>query len=417
MRKILFLFSIIFLFFFSACDTQKDTKRHLSFSTWGSQSEIKTIKFLIEKFEEKNPDIKINLIHIPDNYFQKLHLLIASNLSPDVIFINNINSRIYVKAGKLENLNSYIKKSRKIFYDDFFTNSVFALSYNDFSYAIPRDISNLVIYYNKDLFDKYSISYPQKNWSLNDFLVIAQKLTHDTNNDGKIDIFGFGYEEDSLFWLPFLWSNGGGIISSDSGEIILNKKNSKDALQFYIDLRNKYHVSPKADEQSSLTTSQLFMQQKVAMHLCGRWCSLTYKKNANFNWDVVNFPKGKNGSVVDLDVSGWAISSSSKNKNDAWRFIEFMASEEAMYMMTQNGLILPARKSVAASNVFLESPPSNAKAFLYAIDNAVSTPVCVKYQEILDILDVNFESLFNGKSSVDDIINIKLIEKLSSLTD
>ena len=59
----------------------------------------------------------------------------------------------------------------------------------------------------------------------------------------------------------------------------MDSKKSKDSLQFYSDLRNKYHVSPKAEEQSSLTTSQLFLQGKVAMHICGRWCSLTYKKD------------------------------------------------------------------------------------------------------------------------------------------
>jgi multiple sugar transport system substrate-binding protein len=54
---------------------------------------------MLNDFETKNPDLKVEFIHVPQNYFQKLHLLFASNLAPDVIFINNLYSPIYIKAG------------------------------------------------------------------------------------------------------------------------------------------------------------------------------------------------------------------------------------------------------------------------------------------------------------------------------
>jgi multiple sugar transport system substrate-binding protein len=62
----------------------------------------------------QNPNIKINLVHIPDNYFRKLHLLVASNLMPDVVFVNNLNANIYLEAEKFEPLNSYLKNSKTL---------------------------------------------------------------------------------------------------------------------------------------------------------------------------------------------------------------------------------------------------------------------------------------------------------------
>ena len=415
MKKIILILGIFIIIFASSC-VKQDDKVHLSFSTWGSKSEIAVVKQLINNFEQENPDIKVDLIHIPDNYFQKLHLLIASNLSPDVIFINNINLRLYLEAGKFENLSEYINSDESISPSDFVDNAFLPFSYNGGIYAIPRDISNLVIYYNKDLFDKYQVKYPDDNWNMQTFLSVAQKLTIDENNDGKVDVFGFGFEKKSLFWLPFLWSNGGGILSFDDEDIILDKNASKNALQFYADLRNKYHVSPNISEQASMTTSQLFLQGKVAMHLCGRWCSMTYKNNANFNWDVAKFPEGNNGSIVDLDASGWAISSSSLHKAEAWKFIKFISSDNSMKLFTQDGLILPARKEIANSDYFLNPPPNNAAVFIDVLKTARPTPVCERYSEILDILDENLESLFDGKSSVDDIINKELILKLKKLS-
>ena len=417
MKNIFFTLLILLLLLLSACTKGNTDYEKITFSTWGSKSEIATVKSLINKFEKENPDIKVELIHVPDNYFQKLHLLIASNLAPDVMFVNNLNSRIYIDAGKFEPLNDYLNSSEKLSQSDFVPKALEPMTYNGSVYAVPRDVSNMLIYYNKAIFDKYSVPYPDNNWTKEDFFKTAISLTKDTNNDGKTDIFGFGFEKNSLFWLPFLLSDGGGIISYDEKEIILGEKNSIDALQFYIDLRNKYHVAPKADEQASLTTSQLFMQGKVAMHLCGRWCSLTYKNNADFDWDVVTFPKFKKGSVTGLDASGWAISSSSENKKAAWKFVEFMASDESSSFITKDGLIFPANKAASHSVEFTNPPPKNIQAFYDTLKNSRSTPLCIKYSEINDMLHERLEPVFDGKITAEKALDKEFINRLKTKTD
>ena len=97
MKKIIIQILLIVLLI-TGCNNQKESYSEISFSTWGSRSEISTVQKLISDFEKENPNIKIKLIHIPDKYFQKLHLLIASDLTPDVIFIINLNSRTYIMA-------------------------------------------------------------------------------------------------------------------------------------------------------------------------------------------------------------------------------------------------------------------------------------------------------------------------------
>ena len=73
-----------------------DTKTTIRFSSWGSQTETALLIPLIKQFESENPDIKVEFIHIPQNYFQKLHLLFASNLAPDVVFINNFIGLFFI---------------------------------------------------------------------------------------------------------------------------------------------------------------------------------------------------------------------------------------------------------------------------------------------------------------------------------
>lgn len=390
---------------------------NLSFSSWGSQSEIEALKPLLKEFQHQNPNIKVKFIHIPKNYFQKLHLLVASNLTPDVIFINNINSKIYIKNNILENLNPFLEADPEISKQDFFDKSLQAFEQNTSLYAIPRDISNIVVYYNKAIFDKYKIPYPQKSWSFDDFLQTAKSLTKDTNNDGKIDIFGVSFEENPLFWLPFLWSNGGGLLSEDLKTVLITQPQSIEALTFYMNLRNKWHVAPFAEEQGSATMAQMFIQGKIAMHISGRWSTPAYRKEENLKWDVVTFPRGKNGSIVDADASGWAISKKSNNKKEAWKLIKFLSSKKASKAFTKSGLIIPAKKDIAYSEAFLNKqlPPQNAKTFLEAIPTAIPTPSNENYQEIIDILNQELEPAFRGQKDLKSVLNKKLKIKLEKV--
>lgn len=369
-----------------------DGKTHIKFTSWGSQSEITILKPILAQFEKENPDIKVEFVHIPQNYFQKLHLLFASNLAPDVLFINNLNLPVFANAGVLQELKP-VDFNKK----DFFEKSIEIMSYNGKIYAIPRDVSNLVIYYNKDIFDKYGVPYPQNDWTMKDFLNIAQKLTKDTNGDGKIDIWGISFEEDLFFYMPYLMSEGGGVLSDDLKQEILSDVKSQKGLKFYADLRGKYHVAPRASESASATMAQLFLQKRLAMQLSGRWLVPKYREDAKFNWDVVNFPSGDKGSIVQADASGFAISKASKYKNADLRLVKYLSSKSASEKFTKSGLIVPARIDTAYGT-FLKNgnlPPKNAKIFLDVIKTSKKTPVSVDYNEIQDKTKQQNEKMFN----------------------
>lgn len=356
-------------------------KTTIQFASWGSESEIKILKPILSDFEKENPSIKVDFLHIPQNYFQKIHLLFASNTAPDVIFINNQYLPVYANAGVLEDLTPYFKDLEL---QKFYKKSVDALSWDNKTYAVPRDVSNLVIFYNKNLFDKYQISYPNKNWTFNEFLKTSQKLTHSP------EIFGISFEEEPLFFLPYLFSAGGGIDLDDI--------KSQKGLRFYADLRNKYHTAPKKEESASVTMAQMFLQGRLGMHLSGRWLVPKYRQEAKFDWDVIEFPKGDAGSIVPLDASGWSISKASKHKQEALKLVKYLSSKESSERFTQSGLIVPARIEVSNSKVFLDNQlPKNSQVFLSVIETSKPTPVTVNFRETLDNLKNNTESVFNKK--------------------
>lgn len=376
MKKLLVCL-IFALTFCTACYRHDDVPT-IKFASWGSQSEVAILKPLIEDFEQKN-GVKVEFMHIPQNYFQKLHLLFASNMPPDVIFINNLYLPVY--ADFLEDLTLYADK------EVFYKKSLDAMTYENKVLAIPRDVSNLVVYYNKDLFDKYGISYPNKNWTFKDLLEKSLEFK-------KHGVFGISFETSNLFYLPYLMSEGGGILSEDLRTVIIDKPQSQKGLQFYADLRNKYNVAPKKSQSASATMAQMFLQKQIAMHLSGRWLVPKYREVADFNWDIINFPNGDKGSIVPMDASGWAVCKQSKRKELALKFVQYLSSKDSIEKLTKSGLITPARIDVANSDIFLKGKPQSTQVFLEVIETSKPTPVSKDYREISDKIDTKLELLF-----------------------
>ncbi|MBE7704226.1 MAG: sugar ABC transporter substrate-binding protein [Cyanobacteria bacterium SIG29] len=385
MKKfILFLIIIICSFLAILFVNKKPNEDKVSFATWGSQSEIKIIKELINDFETSTK-IKVELIHIPQNYFQKIHLLFASNLEPDVIFINNHYLKMYSDANLLEDLTQYINEN------EYHKSAIDCLKSDNKIYAIPRDISSLVLYVNKDIVIEKNI----KIKSLNELKELASKYTNEKH-------FGINYEELPLFWLYFLNANGGGAISDDGKSIIINKKESINALNIYSDFINKYHIAPTKAQIGSKTTAQMFINGELAFYLGGKWMMPKFKETIKFKFETIEFPSSEEKKLY-VDASGWAISKKSKNKENAIKLIQFLSGEEASEKFNNSGLITPARIT------------NQNNTFTQMLINTKPTPTNKNYGKINDILKEKGLSVLSGEKRAEEAFDTKIIRELESL--
>ena len=405
------LFSLCGLFtlsLLSGCPQAKDPDT-IQFSTWGSPEEMAILRPLIAEFEAQNPDIHVDLMHIPDKYFQKIHALLAANLSPDVMFLNNIQFPVYASNDAFLDLTPYLQSSTQLKTQDFFPQTLEGFKWEQRIQGIPRDASNLVFFYNKDLFDQAGMAYPSADWDWETFLRTAQTLTVDRDGDGTPEQFGVSAHHKNyfLFWFPYVWSAGGDIFDSSRQHFTLNQPEALKGIQRFADLRHKHHVAPTRAQAGSLSMSQMFMQGKLAMVLNGRWAVPLYRKELGFNWDIAPFPKGEAGSVVDADASGWVIAKNTHQPEKAWKLVEFLASRKASEAFTEPGLIIPARKDVAQSSIFLrpDTAPEHAQYFLDALDSGKPIPAVPYWNAVLEKVNKALEPVWNGSESADKALN------------
>lgn len=354
------IFVIFFLCVILCGCRNKDDSIVLKFSTWGSASEMSIIKPITAEFERQNPNIKIKIMHIPQDYFKKLHLLFASNLAPDVLLINNLNIPQY--SNFLVDLTEYVSKK------DYYPQSIDGMSIDNSLYAIPRDVSTLVIYYNKSMFKKNNIAFPKDDWSMDDLLKTSKALTNNQH-------WGISFEPNVYYLNPFVNYYGGNITK--------NLEKNQKGIKLYKDLAYKYNIAPTISQVGSRTLAQMFLEEKIAMHISGRWLVPKYRECAEFDWDVINFPKWSASS----DTSGWAVSKSTKHKKEAIKFILFLSNNKNISKMTKDGLIVPARYDVAKSKIFNLGKPQHSNVFTNSVEKSEATKVTKNYNKMIDVLN------------------------------
>ncbi|WP_105318445.1 ABC transporter substrate-binding protein [Thermus tenuipuniceus] len=379
----------------------------LVLASWGSQEEIKAYQEVLKVFQEKNPGIQVEYINIPSaEYLAKITAMMAAGTPPDVFFLNNIDFPGMASRGVLAPLDAFIQRDR---YPtaDIFPGILKAFQWEGRQYGLPRDVSNLVVFYNRTLLKKAGLPDPKPDWTWEDFLRYARALT--VEKDGKRVQWGVSFQTFYLFWEPWVWSAGGRFYGPDHSRFLLNSPASLEGLQFYLDLRYKHHVAPTPEEAQDRGAFTMFLNGQTGMIVDGRWRVPTLKARAKFDFDVVPFPRGKAGSIVDIDGSGWVIAAGSRNPEAAWKLLSFLAGPEANRIFTRTGLIIPARgvdvKNVDRSiqnlkDFFVPPPPKNQQYFLTVNRTARPTETFERWNEALQLINKALEPVWQGKAEL-----------------
>lgn len=341
----------------AACGDKPSGKKNvttLRFATYSTDSQFKLEKEIIDAFDRANEDIEIQLIYTPfDYYIEKVMTLTIGGDPPDVFWMFPESVPYLASHGALMDMTEMVDNDPTLDKDLYFPNALRLCSYKGRLYGLPRDVCCYFTVYNKDMFDAAGVPYPTPDWTWNDLLEISRKLTKDTNNDGRIDQFGFA-------WYSFhdvIFQTGNQMLSADGTKCYLGKEEVCDAVQWWADLALKHRVMPRVDESHESTGSDLFIAQRAAISPMGPWMIGPYREQCKFNWDVVSMPKGPDGCKARLLGLPISISPKTKHPEEAYRLVKFLCySEEAQTLQAKLGIAMPSRKDIALSNAFRGQP-------------------------------------------------------------
>ena len=219
----------------------------LLWAFWGSPEEAVSHKMVAYAFTKVHPEIKIETWNQPWNeYFTKIKALWASGdpkVIPDLAFLWPTPK--YAAQGVLENLDPYIKKAGYNL-NDYWGGLLESAKYNGSVYGFQRDIEVNVLYYNKALFDKAGVKYPDENWTWNELLAAAEKLTV---NDASGKVTRYGLVMESGKYAKWVNQNGGAILDDyrNPSKCMLADPKSVEAIKFFADMMAKGYAMRDAD--------------------------------------------------------------------------------------------------------------------------------------------------------------------------
>jgi multiple sugar transport system substrate-binding protein len=392
------IFCIVILV--SGCGGKKEEGIKLMY--WGSYEEIDIMKKMVSAFEQTHPEIDVYPIHAT-NYMDKLQVMIGGGTPPDLFYLGDDNIVAYAKAGGLASFEEMRRSDTLFDEEDYFELPFNAFKYDDELYGLPISWTPLVLYYNKDIFDKAGMPYPDSTWDWGDFLSACRKCTKDTDGDGVIDQFGYLLSTGWTFTFNWIWQNGGNILSPDGKRCVIDSKEAVDALQFLADLRWKYSVSPTPEQ---IAQRDLFTTGKIAMIVSGRWVVPRYRTIKDFRWGISHLPKGK-VRATPIFTTAYVMSNKSVRQRDVWELAKFLSGKEGSGFIAELGLGVPSVKSVAHSPHFLnrEKLPENSEIYLDALSYARLGTRTIYWQEIGNIMDTHLDELWFGKKDAKGVVD------------
>jgi multiple sugar transport system substrate-binding protein len=217
------------------------------------------------------------------------------------------------------------------------------------------------------------------------------------------DIYGYGA---NAWWGPYgVWMNaaGGGFYNADRTACGLDTAGSIEGLTFE---RSLYNGDGAVAVPYGEDSEPPFMAGRVAMFQNGRWGTPGIRANANFNWDVVELPKGPLGHMGNwLFWGAYVVNANTQYPAESFALVQQLTTADTQGMISELGTNIPSRVSQAAIDAFLGfTPPDNNQAYINGLQDMVTAegPLWAgSWPEFAAVMDPAIASLMTGETTIE----------------
>ena len=295
---------------------------------------------LVAQFQEAHPEITITLeITTTNGLPERILTTLRSGAAPDIIDAQHPWVNGYAQNGLVMPLDDVIGDT-----SDYNEAAIDYVTWNDQIWGMPYRIEALAVIYNRSMFEAAGLDpdAPPETW---DELLAAAQALNETGVSG-FAITGGGEVGNTIFRsLPFIWMNGGDLISEDGTTAVVNSPEAVEAVKFWTDMYVEHGVSPASTlENDGTANRRLFIAEQVAMYQSGQFDLASI---AAENPDIQTagmmtpHPEGKDPAAI-LGGWSWVIPAEAQNPDEAKIFLEFLSQPENMGFYTDT---FPARVS------------------------------------------------------------------------
>lgn len=369
------------------------TITYCNFNSSGGNEE--TLSKMVAAFESEHPNIKVEVETIGySDYFTQMQTRVAGGTAPDCYELNIENFAAYANKGLLAEISGVDVSGLN-------ETALGAFNVGGKQYGLPESFSNVVLIYNKDLFDQAGVAYPTDDWTQDDLQAAAEKIR--ALGD---DIYGI--------WQPITYNEffkvvaqyGGGLLNEDKTAFTINSPENLKAAQTLVDRVLVSNVQPNAAQQGGMGDWDMFMSGRLGMIPTGIWAFQTFTENCDFAWDIVVEP-GSTQKATHFFSNCVVMNPETKHPEEVATWLAWLASSTTSAdIRLAAGWDLPALKDLSTLSAYLEiTPPDNREAVFESLNYLVMPPVIEDYALMSDIIGQKLAAAAEGTITVQEALD------------
>jgi multiple sugar transport system substrate-binding protein len=342
----------------------------------------------IDRFQEANPDITVELVEFPASADEQRNQFIqrqeAQSADCDVFGADVVWTAEFAQQKWLYDLTPYVEGRQ----DEFIPSTLETVNYDGKFWGVPKDTNAGFLYYRSDQVDAAPDSW--------------QAVYEDAAAQDGIVYQGASYEGLTVNFLELAYAAGGTVLNEDGTEATINSPENLSALEFMVN-----GIQDGAAQEAVVTMME---EESQRAFVAGR---ATYLRNWPYvyaigqaegskvrnKFEVVPFPAFEGGETAGiLGGLNLVISAFAANPGGALAFVDFVTNEESMNRAASQFALPPALASSYDDSGVQEALPFAAE-LRQAVEQAAPRPVTPVYTQVSQAIYENVSAALSGQAT------------------
>ncbi len=382
------LMSVLFL---AGCQPEDDRVR---IRIWHQKNDAERDFFneAIAAYNEAHPDRYVEALYKETEELRNLFIVASvGGKGPELVYGPADNLSIFALTESIQPIDEILSAD---YLAQFNADGV--ISWRDKPWMIADQVGNhLTFVYNREMM-------PEPPATTDEMIEMLQALTKDVDGDGKIDQYGLTWNYvEPFFFMPFLTGYGGWVMD-EAGNPTLDNEATVNAIQFILDLRDKYQVIPRESDYNIAET--LFKERRAAAIINGPWAWAGYG-DAGIDYGLARLPimsATGNWTAPLVASKGYSVNVNVSDEQMPYvrDVLHFLTNAEMQADMARNIASIPTIDTVRQDSVIQASVV--LRSSLHQVEVGLPMPIEPQMRQIWDGMRGPYQLIMNGASTAEE---------------
>jgi multiple sugar transport system substrate-binding protein len=359
------------------------------------------VKNMTEQFQKQNPNIKVNLTFVAYEALHDKIVAAAPAGTYDTVLVDVIWPAEFASKKMIVDITDRFPESER---SKIFDGALKTTEYQGSYYGVPWILDTKYFFYNKEMLEEAGTA-PPETW---DAVVEAARAL---KSQGVVEyplVWSWAQAEALMCDYATLLGAYGGQFFDEGGKPAFNTGGGLQALEFMRMTLDEKLSNPASTESLEEDVRRIISQGEAAMAL--NWTYMFALANdpnesqVAGQIEIAHTPAGPAGAPGVNGSMGIAVSNGSQNQDEAWRYIQFMTSQEVQNQYAK--LSLPIWKSSYEEQEVVEALPQVVPVAKEQLNDMILRPIVPQYNEVSQDMQVEIQRALTGdktpKQALDD---------------